>query len=186
MASAIDSIREDAHVRTLGRRTHDFGRSVAVDEVEDLLRAVGPEVVERTEWLLDMAACCHVDPGAGFRLGNALRLWATGRVIVVVPERHVEGDVWFRAFTRSGHGLAITRHADTVCSGGEDVTVAVQGYYVRRAERSSTNYAVVPALEDGAIVPSKERFATTVTELLRRWLPHALTNPGCQIVVAAA
>jgi hypothetical protein len=158
---------------TLIRLSHDFETSIGVDEVEQLLLRVPTSEAPQIEWALDLSRCRHVDPGAGFRLGNAMRAWAAGRIVVIVPALDEFSGDWFRNFTRSGLGVAMAAHAHAITSQGSDVTERVGDYYHRHGSSSSTNYVVEAGIENGALVPSRERFASTFNTLLTRWLPRA-------------
>ncbi|MGI8413750.1 MAG: hypothetical protein ACR2QA_14930, partial [Solirubrobacteraceae bacterium] len=84
---------------------HDFGGSVGVDEVEELL--IRPLNADGCQpWALDLSSCRNVEPGAGHRLGAALRRLATGHLTVLVPDPDGFSGQWFQTFTRSGIGLA--------------------------------------------------------------------------------
>lgn len=158
---------------TLTQIRHDFQTSVGVDEVESLLVRVPAPERSAIEWILDFSRCRHVDPGAGFRLGNALQSWSRGRVLVLVPDLEDFSGAWFRNFTRSGLGLSIAAHADEVTSQAQDVTDAVRDYYRGHRSTSTTNYAVESGIETGALIPSRERFGATFNMLLVRSMPRA-------------
>jgi hypothetical protein len=158
---------------TLTGISHDFETSVGVDEVERLLARVPATELPYTEWTLDLSHCRHVDPGAGFRLGNALQAWSRGRVVVLVPQPGDFSDSWFRNITRSGLGLGIAAHAHEIICDGSDITETVRDYYRGHSSTVAVNYAVESQIESGALVPSRERFGAIFNTLLARAMPRA-------------
>lgn len=143
----------------LQRVEHAFGESIGVDEVEGLLLSAPPEQDAERSWVLDLSTVRNVQPGAGYRFGNALRRWAKGEVVVRVPSPDDYTGMWFRTFTRSGIGLALARHATVVYAGNEDITTELRAYYAAKGDTSSTNYGVRTRLHNGAFTPDIDRFA---------------------------
>ena len=151
----------------LQRRAHAFRASIGVDEVESLLIRGSPLEDRRSSWTIDVSAVRHVQPGAGYRLVNALARWARGEVIVQVPDPGDFSGEWFKTFTRSGIGLAIARHADAVRMGQHDITHRFREYYAAKGSVSSTNYAVRTDIEDSSLTADIDRFGTTFLGLAR-------------------
>lgn len=143
----------------LKKSEHAFRSSIGVDDVEELLaQGTGDDDAARA-WRLDLSKVRNVQPGAGYRLGNALRRWSAGELVAVVPETDGFSGDWFLTFTRSGIGLSLARHADRILAGSRDVTDEVRDYYASKGNASATNYGVRIQLEIGALTPDIDRFA---------------------------
>jgi hypothetical protein len=82
---------------------------------------------------IDLSECRHIDPGAGWRVGNALRpAHANADITVYMPERESAfSGLWFHLFTKSGLGHAIARHADRVLVAEADITAELRTYYAQ-------------------------------------------------------
>jgi hypothetical protein len=145
--------------------THSFGESIAVDEVENLVGQTPRHADDSRSLSLDLSTVRHVQPGAGYRLGNALARWGRGEIIVEVPDPRGFSGGWFQTFTRSGIGLAIARHATQVRCGSLDITAQVRAYYTKTGSISSTNYAVCIDIEDGGLPADIDAFATLLLDL---------------------
>jgi hypothetical protein len=158
---------------TLTREAHAFGQNVGVREVEDLIAGITPADVEHVELTVDLSRCGHVDPGAGFRLGNAMRTWRRGRLVVLVPDRPFSHPAWFQPFTRSGLGFAIAAHAAQVRAADRDVTAELRDYYAAVRLTGSGGYAIRANLHEGTLAPSRERFGRTFNDTLRQKLTQA-------------
>lgn len=153
--------------RVLQRRAHTFRQTIAVHEVEELLRVVDRRADHGISWSLDMSAVRHVQPGVGYRLGNALSRWSRGEVAVLVPDPRDFSGAWFQTFTRSGIGLALARHVTSVRAADDDITERVRAYYAAKGAVSSTNYAVETDIEDGGLTAEIDDFAATFLSLAR-------------------
>ena len=159
---------------TLTTRTHPFRHSVGLDEVEALLGSWSIDSDSDTETVLDLSECRNVDTGAGMRLANAMRRWAAGRLVVLVPtDIDLQSSDWFRLFTRSGLGWAIAAHAIAVHSGDQDIAEHVRGYYATTSSSHASNCLMFHGIEDGALVPTQDRFVSTVLQGMRQYLGHA-------------
>lgn len=156
---------------------HTFRHSIGVDDVEALLtQGTGDDDAARA-WRLDLSTVRNVQPGAGYRLANAMRRWSAGEVVAVVPEPNDFSGEWFRTFTRSGIGLGLACHADRILAGGRDVTEEVRRYYESRGDASAVNYGVRTQLEIGALTPDIDRFAGRIPAArVKR------SSVGCRIV----
>lgn len=164
---------------TLTPLVHDFGTNVGVGDVEQLLAQIPPAEPDRIEWTIDLSAVGNVDPGAGFRLGNALRAWSRGRVRILVPDPgDFSASAWFQTFTRSGLGLAVAAHAHEVRTDARDVTAEVHEYYRTRGNTGAPTYAVRAWLHNGALVPNRERFASSFNATLAQRLRTANERLG--------
>jgi len=151
----------------LQRVEHAFGSSIAVDEIEELLTRCPPDQDAEWSWSWDLSGVRNVQPGAGYRLGNALRRWAEGEVVAVVPQPGDFSGSWFQTFTRSGIGLALARHATQILAADLDVTDDVRAYYAAKGDSSSTNYGVRTRLETSMLTPDIDRFAAEFVRLAR-------------------
>ncbi len=152
---------------TLQRLDHAFGQSIAVDEIETLLLRCTPDQDPERSWSINLSAVRNVQPGAGYRLGNALRRWAAAELLVVVPSPNDFSGTWFQTFTRSGIGLALARHATQVLADGIDITEQIRAYYAEKGDTSSTNYGVRTRLQTSALTPDIDRFAAEFVRLAR-------------------
>lgn len=151
----------------LQRVEFTFRPTIAVHEVEELLARHEPRDDDGRSWSLDFAAVGHVQPGAGYRLGNALQRWSRGEVLARVPDPGDFSGRWFQTFTRSGIGLALARHATQILTADADITERVRAYYAEKGAVSSTNYAVHTEIEDGDVTSDIDRFAATFLRLGR-------------------
>jgi hypothetical protein len=151
----------------LQRIEHAFGPSIAVDEVEQLLCRCNPGQDDEHSWSLDLSVVRNVQPGAGYRLGNAMRRWAVAELLVAVPPPGDFSGSWFQTFTRSGIGLALARHASLIRVGVDDVTEEIRAYYASKGDSSSTNYGVRTRLQTSALTPDIDRFAAEFVRLAR-------------------
>ncbi len=159
-------------MRTLTTRAHAFGSSVNTDEVERLLLAWPPQADVDAASMLDLSACRNVDLGAGFRLVNAMRRWALGRLeVTVAPEIDLGGHEWFRLFTRSGLAHAITTHAAVVHSGGQEITDALRAHLAGASRPHANTCVMFTRLDAGAIAPSPDRFARILLDAIREYVP---------------
>jgi hypothetical protein len=161
-------------VSTLTTRTHPFRHSVSLDEVEALLRSWSIDSDSDTETVLDLSEYRNVDIGAGMRLSNAMRRWATGRLVVLVPpDVDLHSSDWFRLFTRSGLGWAMAAHAIAVLSGDHDIAEDIRAYYAATSSSHASNCLMFHGIEDGALVPTQDRFVSTVLQGMRQHLSYA-------------
>jgi hypothetical protein len=80
---------------------------------------------------LDLSQCQHVDPGADWRLANALRVAQEKcQVVVHAPESSSKfSGRWFQTFTKSGLGHALAKHAHRVLTTNTDITNRIRAYY---------------------------------------------------------
>src|SRR6266853_5507719 len=114
-----------------------------VSSAEKLLNTLSRPDLFKKEPILDFRRCDHVELGAGYRIGNALRKLseATNLTVLVVAQDFSQSpsSEWFLNFTRSGLGPAIAAHAATVLAGERDVTEELRSYYQRALEVPSQN-----------------------------------------------
>jgi hypothetical protein len=163
-----------AAVNTLTTRTHPFRHSVSLDEVEALLRGWSIDSDSDAETVLDLSELRNVDTGAAMRLANAMRRWAAGHLVVLVPaDIDLQSSDWFRLFTRSGLGWAIAAHATAVQSGDQDIAEDIRAYYATTSSSHASNCLMFHGIEDGALVPTQDRFVSTVLQGMRQYLGHA-------------
>lgn len=144
---------------------HDFGESVGVDEVERLLMDIPLQSDTEVTWDLNLSVCSHVEPGAGFRFGNALRRWGLRELTVQVPDPGDFGNRWFLTFTRSGIGLALSASAGKIFAANRDVTHELRDYYAAKGNVPGTNYGIRTELSTGALTPDEERFGCVFRDL---------------------
>ena len=132
----------------------EFGSGINPDHAETVIKNLDEESPAR-KVLLQFSGYPYVNPGAGWRIGNALRRYAGGLLEAVVPP--FGKDDWFRAFTRSGLGDAIAAHAIAVHSEGDDITDEVRKFYQRNSSRHDQNAVFFGELHRGLSVnPERE------------------------------
>lgn len=142
-----------------------FRSTIAVDEIERLLVESDPRCDAGRSWTLDLTAVRHVQPGAGYRLAHALSRWSRGEVVARVPDPGGFSGRWFQTFTRSGLGLALARHANSIVSGDEDISEQVRAYYADKGATSGQNYGVRANIDDGSLTADVDRFAAAFLRL---------------------
>lgn len=159
---------------TLLRRSHDFRHAVSVEQVELCLLQWRAAEDAENETELDLSALRNVEPGAGIRLANAMRRWATGRLVIdLAPGLDLKGSEWFRLFSRSGIGWAIAAHAKEVRSGERDVTAEIRAYYEGLGSTVANNCLMYRDLESGALAPNQDRFIAILFAAMREHLARA-------------
>lgn len=164
---------------TLTTRTHAFRHSVSLDEIEQCLLSWPAHSDGDAETVLDLAEFRNVEPGAGMRLTNAMRRWASGRLVVMVPANaDLQSSEWFRLFTRSGLGWAMAAHADVVLAGDRDIAEDIRTYYESASRSHAVNCVMFRGIESGALVPTQDRFVSTMLEAMRQHLPQAHESIG--------
>ncbi len=167
--------------------TFAFGHGLNLERAEKALIDIASLSKEVNEVSLDLASCMHVDVGAGWRLGNALRDLATrGKLRITVPELVTFDDQdWFLHFTRSGLGMAIAQYAAEVRTPSRDITGEIKDYY--RAPRSyigspipawvASTFMTVPNLHLG-VLPVESEDEAKFKSVLREMLPNAHLDLG--------
>lgn len=127
---------------------------------------------------LDLSKCRHVDVGAGWRVGSALRPHQRSNLRVDVPDPMTFAGRWFQDFTRSGLGFSISSYASRISAAGQDVTEKIRSYYAspRRPARylsvnpatswMNKNFCLIPRIHLGSLDPDDQlSFAATLKEL---------------------
>ncbi len=113
------------------------------------------EAEEGTPVSLRISGYPYMTPGAGWRIGNALRRFSGEGLEAMVPP-FGEGN-WFRTFTRSGLGYALAAHAGRILADGADITTKVQGFYNTKETRADQNAVVFSGIHKGLSVnPDRE------------------------------
>jgi hypothetical protein len=156
-------------VRTLtGQLEHTFEPGVNPEHAENFIRKLDHADPLSTKVLLRFEGYPYINPGVGWRVGNALRRFSSDGVLQVVVPPFGKGD-WFRTFTRSGLGDAIATHASVIQSEGREITEEVKEFYQTRATRQDQNAVFFGELHRGASVnPEKENlFREVVLGALR-------------------
>lgn len=152
---------------TLHKRTHTAHVSISASEVEHLIAQAAESATEPVEWHLDLSAAQHVQPLAGARLASCLGHLARHRLVVTLPPPG--GGSRFRVLHRSGLLPAVADHAHEVV-GEPDQTLERL-----RREPSATisvpNLLLFNRVDDGALVPDKNRFAARLWSAMGRALP---------------
>jgi|GEM_PF-5255087 len=173
---------------TLERLVHRVGPSLGVAEVEELLARAVERRTTPSEWHLDLARARHVEPLATSRLAAGMRELARHRLVVTLPTRKER----YRVLYRSGLVAALAAHAEEV-AGEPDATFE----RVRQdpfSPVSSSNVVLFNRIDDGALVPDKDRFAARLWSALKKNLPDldrrlvsatraALSKAGYEAVV---
>lgn len=158
------------------------GHGLNLERAEALVANLGNDPALRGSVDIDLAHCRHIDVGAGWRLGNALRRPGKNcRLRVAVPDPGDFHGYWFQNFTRSGLGFAISRYANVIIAEDQDVTARIKQYYASGSSRTKVadgleghlwdaqNFCMVTSLDRG-IFSSEEvgDFSSVVLQLLRR------------------
>jgi hypothetical protein len=148
--------------RTLGLQEPDplileYRTGLNLDHAERAIALLGNDQLASRRVVLRFLEYPYVLPGAGSRLGNALRRYSGGPLHVEAPPFNDGKDRWFRSFTQSYLGDAIATHAAVIISDGADVTNQLRTYYSDRTQRQSQNSVVQGALHGGLTVdPERE------------------------------
>src|SRR5256885_1176840 len=101
--------------RTLiGTTVIELGGEVTPRTAEDVVVRLA-EVETGSQLTVRFPGYPDVAPGAGWRIGNALRRFSGAPLTAHVPPFGEEE--WFRAFTRSGLGYALGSHAGRILEG---------------------------------------------------------------------
>jgi len=134
--------------------TLNFRGGISPDRAEQVITILGEEETPSRRVSLRFEGYPYVNPGVGWRIGNALRPYS-GVVDALVPP-FAKGD-WFRTFTRSGLGDAIAAHARVIRSEGEEITEEVRKFYHTKATRQDQNAVFFGELHRGMSVnPERE------------------------------
>jgi hypothetical protein len=142
-------------VRTITEQLeHKFESGVNPEHAEGFIKNLNQANLSSTKVILRFEGYPYINPGVGWRIGNALRPYS-GALEAVVPPLG-KGD-WFRTFTRSALGDAIAAHASSVRSEGEDITEKVKKLYYDQATRHDQNAVFFGELHRGVSVnPERE------------------------------
>jgi len=134
-----------------------FGGGINPDHAERVIAVLGASPVPRQRVILQFDAYPYVNPGVGWRIGNALRRYSADLLEVRAPPFLDGKGEWFRSFTRSCLGDAFAAYAATIICGGEDATATVRAYYADKSARKTQNSVVTGALHEGMnIDPERE------------------------------
>jgi len=154
---------------TLERQEHQVSGSLGVAEVEGLLDLAAAHD-EPCEWYLDLSQAKHVQQLAGPRLAAGLRALARERLVVELP-RPVDR---FRVLYRSGLAPSIAAHADEIHGEPDGVIGSLRAQPT--ADVMATNLVIFTAVDDGALVVRKDRFASRLWAAMKRQIPNARTR----------
>lgn len=150
-----------------------FGPGINLTHAENVVAELGNESIPQKMVQLDFGKCRHIDVGAGWRVGNSLRRYAQALLLdVILPDVSSEKDFsgrWFLAFTRSGLGISIAKHAPLIRSSQQEVTELVRSYYQSRLQEVWTNLVIVQSLEQGLAI-DVNNFNSFLIQF-HRWLP---------------
>ena len=132
----------------------EFGSGINPEHAEAVIQQLDRDDHATARVLLRFVGYPYVNPGVGWRIGNALRRYS-GRVEADVPT-FGKGD-WFRSFTRSGLGDAIAAHAGVIRSDRADITEDMKRFYRDHAVRNDQNAIFIGELHRGLrINPERE------------------------------
>jgi hypothetical protein len=159
-------------VNSTNQSTVKLGSKVSIQTAEKLLDEIFPKLRKNESFLVDCSKCQNISLGAGYRIGNVLRMMAElGPLIVRLPPtsysaEKVSGD-FFLSFTRSGLGPAIARYASTILAADEDVTDKLKAYYHRTLGVGTQNSTYVLDLHLGSVeIEDEARFGRFLTGVL--------------------
>lgn len=157
--------------------TLDFGHGLNLERAEAAVASLALLTSEMQETVLDLRKIRHIDVGASWRLGNALRQASRiSRVKVLLPPGYdLSASEWYKWLTHSGLGLSFAQYAYSVHSGNDDVTSDLRRYYgesrsskpLRVPAWHSATFLLVPNLHSGTL-PSDN--PAQFTEILRALL----------------
>jgi hypothetical protein len=140
----------------------DFGHGLNLARAEQMISVVANQKELPGRTIIDLKNCRHVDAGAAWRVGNALRLLMGSEVTVLVPEGLDTGNRnWFSFFTHSGLGFSIAQFASIIRAGEHDMTTVVRDYYSKPRSYveipidawASSTYLYIPNLLRGELSP---------------------------------
>lgn len=149
----------------------DFGNGLNIERAEEAVKILGAERQPNAPVVLNLSRCEHIDIGAGWRLGNAMRRFAgKTRLSAIVPDppEHLSG-WWFRNYTRSAIGFAIAKHAKEVVNPQQaNLTNMIRTYYSKPRTVSNSpatisgcwtgrNFVLIPDLHDRSLSPDDEQ-----------------------------
>lgn len=169
----------------------DFGHGLNLSRAESAIETLASVQTETAEIVLDFRNIRHVEIGAGWRIGNALRPLSTKvHLRIILPNSLDERDHQYKFFTHSGLGLAIGKYADTITKSGSDVKEAFRAYYTSPRDtgdigipcwRSST-LLLIPSLHLNAL-PTDEpaRFNRLLHKLLANTLLDVRAYSGFEM-----
>lgn len=162
----------------------DFGHGLNLARAEDTLTRLAELSVLPASIVVDLRKCRHVDVGAAWRFGNALRLLRQTKDLRVLlpdfglqPPKLFDHSKWFSLLTHSGLGNSIARSASEIHSGDQDITQELREYYANpRATPplpihawASSTFIYVPDLLRGDLSPDDPAdFNLRFRELLTR------------------
>ena len=102
------------------------GPAISVLHAEEMVAHLAAARGEQIR--LDLSACQHIDSGVGPLLACAMRPFnAQGQLSVVVPA--FDSSLWFKLFTRSLLGPAISRYASSVSARDADLDQQFDEHY---------------------------------------------------------
>jgi hypothetical protein len=131
-----------------------FESRIDPERAEAFIRELARADPANTKVTLRFVGYPYVTPGAGWRVGNALRPYSGKLLKVEVPPL---GDDWFRTFTRSGLGVAIATHAGKITCQGVDVSSRLKSLYLDRKSRPDQNAVFFGDLHQGlGVNPERE------------------------------
>src|ERR1051326_2002324 len=157
------------------------GHGLNLERAEAFVESLGRDSELAGQIQIDLGACRHVDIGAGWRLGNALRRTKNNcHLTFLVPPIKDFSGLWFQNFTRSGLGLAIATYADSVFSGAQNITSDLRKYYsspkvidepvagLQEFLWAAPNFCMVTSLHEGVLDPNESgEFYLLLHKLLR-------------------
>jgi hypothetical protein len=124
----------------------EFGSGINIKHSETFVRRMAELAHADEPVVVDFANTQHVDPGAAWRVGNALQhIHPPTRLSAELGDREIGEGRWFLVFDRSLLGLYLSKRAGVIRSGRRDITAALEEYY-RRQDFCSKNLVGVAGI----------------------------------------
>jgi hypothetical protein len=150
-----------------------FADSIDTRVAEQTIDRFSAETTSGRPVLLDFSQTRRVDLGAGYRIGNVLRiLHESSPIATLLPPnsvagQNVSGD-FFLAFTRSGLGPALAKYCTEISSDGGDVTHTLRQYYSKTLSVPAQNAVYLPDIHTGVVdIDDEAGFGRSLGELLQ-------------------
>lgn len=152
-----------------------FSRGVNISHAEEFAKELSRDNPPSRRVCVDLSKCEHVDPGAGARIGNALRRHAAADLVTIIVPQPMSSSTSFDVLVRSGLGFHIARRATLIVGqDGRDATADFRAQYDRRRTHVAKNHVVVPDIHVGSVV-NVEDFSAFVLDFAS-WLPSVNTS----------
>jgi len=162
-------------------RRIELKQRVTLQDAEATVTRLGAAPEDLGALVVDLSDAVDIEIGAGVRIGNALRRYASFGLEVFVPPYKNEG--WDKYFsrhwsllTRSGLGLAIATHATRIVASNNQVSDAFRKYYLDEYGETSQNLVIKKNIHEVVSINADDRDAFAMT--FYSYLPKVNVHPG--------